>query len=151
MSISKISSIVLYGLVAVSVILLALFYFGNDVAGTEGTRMEEPVITNTILTWAYILGIVSAVFALGFTVVNIFTNAKATKKAAITVGILLVLVLIAYGFASDQLMELGVNYDGPDNNPDTLERVGTGLITMYLLLGVAVVSILYSEVSKYFK
>ena len=42
-------------------------------------------------------------------------------------------------------------YSGTDNVPSVLKKVGTGLISMYILLGLAVLTIVYTEISKYFK
>jgi uncharacterized membrane protein YuzA (DUF378 family) len=53
--ISKIITISLYVLMGISVVLMLIFYFGSDVPGTADTPMREPVVTETILTWAYVL------------------------------------------------------------------------------------------------
>jgi len=51
MTISKISTYLLYGLLLVSVIFIGWFFFGGFVAGTEGTNFAEPLVTNKILVW----------------------------------------------------------------------------------------------------
>lgn len=149
MSMSKFLSILQYVLLALAALVFIFFYFGNVVPGTEGTRYEEPEITNTALLFAYVLGGVSAVLVLVFTIMNIFTNKKNAIKTGITVGIFLVIVLVASFMSSDSLAGMGAKFE--DVSVQTLKRVGTGLITMYLLIGLAIVSIIYSEIARYFK
>ncbi len=50
----------------ISLVLVAIFFFGGFREGTEGTSLAEPVITNTILRWSYVLFIIAAFFALVF-------------------------------------------------------------------------------------
>jgi len=149
MSMSKFLSVLQYVLLALAALVFILFYFGNVVPGTEGTRYEEPVITNTALLFAYVLGGASAILVLVFTILNIFTNKKNAIKTGITVGIFLVIVLVASFMATDSLAGMGAKFE--EVSVQTLKRVGTGLITMYLLIGLAIVSIVYSEIARYFK
>ena len=49
MAISKISQYFLWALMAVSLVLVGIFFFGGFVEGTEDTSLAEPLITETIL------------------------------------------------------------------------------------------------------
>ena len=42
-------------LMALTLVFAILFYFGGVVEGTEGTRYEEPLITNSFILFTYIL------------------------------------------------------------------------------------------------
>jgi len=147
---TKIINIILWVLMGVSVILVVLFYFGSVVPGTEGSNMEEPVITETLLRWAYIMAIGATIVALGFSIVNLISNPKALKQSLIMVGIGAVLVFAAYFLADDQILNMP-GYEGTQNIPGTLKFAGTFLWLAYILAGLAVISIVYSEVAKYFK
>lgn len=147
---SKIISIVLWVLMGISIILLVLFYFGKVVPGTEDTNLHEPVITQTFLVWAYILGGITAGLALIFPIINVILNPKSAKKGLFVILGVVVLIFIAYSLASDHVLNIP-GYDGKDNVTKTLKFTGTGLITMYILAGLAVLSIIYSEIAKYFK
>ncbi len=147
---AKIVSYILYALLLISVVLVGLFYFGKVVPGTEGTNMEEPVITKTILLWAGILAGLTALLSLIFPIINMVTNPKAIKRTVITLVGVAVLIFIAWLLASDALLDMP-HYEGKDNVPKTLKLAGTGLFTTYILAGLAVLSILYSEIVKYFK
>ncbi len=148
--IRKIISIILYVLMGVSIVLVALFYFGKVVPGTEGTNMEEPVITGKILVWAAILVVITAGLALIFPIINLVTNIKSAKRGLFTLLGVAVLIFIAYTLASNEVLSIP-GYNGTDNIPGILKLAGTGLFTTYILAGLAVLSILYSEIANYFK
>jgi hypothetical protein len=150
MSLSRITSILSYLLAGVSIVLFAMFYFGGKVPGTAGTSMEEPLITETILYWAYIMVGIASVAAMVFPIANMIMNPKNGKKTLIGLGTGLVVIFIAYQFSSGEVMNIS-GYDGPDNVPLTLKLTDTGLYTTYILASLAIVLILYSEVSKYGK
>ena len=137
MKLSKITSIILYVLLGVSAILGILFYT-NSIS-------EEPLID---IMYVYVA--IAAVFALGFPIYQLFTNPKGALNTLIGLGIMGVIVLIAYSMASDQVLNL-VGYDGPDNVPSTLKTVGTGLITTYILFFLALLSIAVTEIYNAFK
>jgi hypothetical protein len=58
---SKLSQYILWALMAISLVLIGIFFFGGFVEGTEGTSLAEPLITETILRWAYILLVITLV------------------------------------------------------------------------------------------
>ncbi len=147
---AKIVSYILYTLMIVSVVLAVLFYFGKVVPGTEGTNMHEPVVTKTILLWAGILAGLTALLSLVFPIINMVTHPKAIKRTVITLVGVAVLIFVAWILASDVVLDMP-HYEGKDNVPKTLKLAGTGLYTTYILAGLAVLSILYSEIVKYFK
>jgi hypothetical protein len=149
-TIRKTISIILYVLMGISVVLVALFYFGKLVPGTEGTNMEEPVITGKILIWAAMLVILTAGLALIFPIINLVANPKSAKSGLFILLGVAVLIFIAYTLASNEVLEIP-GYIGKDNIPGILKIAGTGLFTTYILTGLAMLSILYSEISKYFK
>jgi hypothetical protein len=133
----------------ISVILVVLFYFGGVVPGTEGPN-PEPKITDVILKYAYVLVIIAALFAILFPLIQLFLHPQNLKKVLITIGAVAVIVLVSRSLASDEILTL-TGYTGSDNVPSVLKNVGNGLITMYILLGLAILSILYSEIAKFFK
>jgi len=147
---SKIVTYFLYALMLISVVLVILFYFGKVVPGTEDTNFEEPVITKTILLWAGILVGLTAVLSLVFPLINVVTNPKAAKGTLFTLIGAAILIFIAWILASDAVLDMP-HYEGKDNVPKTLKLAGTGLFTTYILAGLAILSILYSEIAKYFK
>ncbi len=143
-------SIILWVLLGISLLLVGLFYFGGAIPGTEGTNMYEPKITETLLNWAYVMVIATIVIALGFSIVNLITYPKALKQSIFILLGVGVLVIVSYYLASDQILSMP-GYDGNENVPKTLKSVGTGLYLTYIIFGIAFLTIVYSEVAKYFK
>ena len=135
---------------AISLVLVVIFFFGGYVEGTEGTSIAEPFITETILKWSYVLLIITAVILIGFQLVFMFTNLKALKRVGIILGIAAVFIFGSYQLADDTVMNL-IQYTGPDNVPGTLQTVGTALIFTYILGVLAIVAILYSSIANLFK
>jgi hypothetical protein len=135
---------------AISLVLIGIFFFGGFVEGTEGTSLAEPLITETILRWAYILLIITLVAVLGFMLVSMFSSVKALKRTGIILGVAAVLIFISYQLADDTVLNL-IQYSGPDNVPKTLKIVDTALIFTYILGITAVVSILYTAIANIFK
>jgi uncharacterized membrane protein len=133
-------------LLAISAVLAILFYGGPETTSAAG---EHPVYTNYILIWAAILGAIAGISALLFQLVNMIKHPKKAKGSLIGILILIVLVLLGYAFASS--IPLDFTKPNPNNVPETLKQVGTGLITMYILLGLGILSIVYTEVSKAIK
>ena len=146
----RIITILLYILFAISIIFTVIFYSGKVVEGTEGTNFEEPVVTNLMLKWGYLLFIIAAAATLFFSVYYLVTHPKQAVRALIVLGAVVVVVLIAYLFASDVPLNMAT-YEGTDNVPRTLKWVGTGMNVTIILGIVAFVTMIASEVIKAFK
>lgn len=112
--------------------------------------MHEPTITKTILLWAGILAGITALLSLVFPIINMVTNPGSIKKTLITLVGVAILLFVAWLLASDEILDMP-HYEGKDNVPSTLKLAGTGIITAFILAVLAILSILYSEIVKYFK
>lgn len=144
---TRILSILEYLLLIVSAVIILVFYFGPTMqVGAE----EVPRITETALYWTYALLGVAALSTIVFSLVKIFQQPKNAKVSFISIGVMAIVVLIAYSLASDSVLSL-TGYEGEFNTPTALQWSGTGLITMYVFLGMAVLAILYTEIAGYFK
>ncbi|MGM0530647.1 MAG: hypothetical protein ACQER7_04790 [Bacteroidota bacterium] len=130
-------------LLAGSVILGVLYYAGGEMTG------GEPVYTNHILIWGAILAGLAGLMALIFPLIQIIAQPKRGKGTLIGIAGLVILVFIAYNLASAE--QLNFTSPNPNNVPHILKQVGTGLITLYLLIGVGIGAILFTEASKSFK
>ncbi len=156
-NISKITSVLLYLFMAVSVILLVLFY-KTTAEIPEDTNFDGQIahyggILDTIMYWAYVLLGLATVAALLFPLVRLFTRPKEAVRSLISFAIIAVVVFIAYMLADDTVFTAAElpGYRGADNEPDTLKFAGTMLWSTYLLLFGVIASILYVEISKVFK
>jgi hypothetical protein len=147
---SKILKILTWVLMAVTIVFAVIFYLGNIVPGTEGTRIEEPTITQSFLVWAYILFLLTAGVTLFFSIVNFVVNPKGAKKSLVGLVAAIAIIVISYLLSDDTLLNMPF-YDGKDNVPGTLKFVDTTLFTAYILVGIAFLSILWSSISRVFK
>ena len=128
---------------AISVILGILYYTGGEMTG------GEPVYTNHILIWAAILAVIAAGMSLLFPLAQIISHPAKGRGTLIGILGLVVVVLVAYGLASPEPLEFTT--PNPNNVPTVLKNSGAGLITMYLLVGIGLVAIVFTEISKSFK
>jgi hypothetical protein len=108
--------------------------------------------TDLALKWAYILLVLTALAAVVFPLINLVTNMKALLRTLMILAGAAVLVLISYFVFSNGTPINIVGYAGTDNSdPGVLRMVGTSLYLTYILFGVTILSILYSEIAKLFK
>ena len=147
---SKILKILTWVLMAITIVFALIFYLGNIVPGTEGTRIEEPTITKSFLVWAAILFILTTGVTVFFSIANFVVNPKGAKKSLVALVAAVVIIAIAFLFADDTILNMPF-YDGKDNVPNTLKFVDTTMFTAYILVGLAFLSIIWSAVSRVFK
>jgi hypothetical protein len=146
----KLTMYLSWALMALTLIFAVLFYVGGVVEGTAGTRYEEPKVTNSFIFYTYILIGITLLLTIAFSVRNLILNPKGLKMSLVALGIGVVLVIIAALLADDTVLNLP-HYKGEGNVPRTLLWTDIGLYVAYFLTGLAIIAILYSEVSKYFK
>ena len=108
--------------------------------------------TDYALGWAYILLALAAIAAVLFPLITIVTDIKAILRLlAVLAGAAVLVILSYFVFASDATIDI-LGYTGTDNSdPVTLKWIGTGLFSTYIIFGLALISILYSEVANLFK
>ncbi|NOY38086.1 MAG: hypothetical protein GXO83_11005 [Chlorobi bacterium] len=148
--INKIVNIILWVLLGISVVFGVFFYLGKVVPGTEGTNIQEPVVTNAMLTWAYVLFGITLVITLVFSIINVIANPANAKKGLISVLFIGVVFVAGYFLASDTPLNMP-GYEGSGNIPSVIKWVGTGLNAAYILAVLAILAIFYVEIAKIFK
>lgn len=153
-TLSKLGTILLYVLMGVSVVLAIVFYMDVSELPSDATReMEMEVLdssVNLFLGWGAFLVGFSALATLVFAVVGWISQPKKAVRALISIALLAIVVLIAYFMADATPLNLPA-YDGTGNTPEWNKFAGTGLISMYILLGLAVLSIFSSGLIKLIK
>lgn len=143
-AITKYISILLYALLGISVLLGIYFY------------LDKETVTPIIIIWTYILFGIGAVSTIVFSLMGLFISKKAAKRSLVSIGVIAVIVLLGYLFASGEVLQFPGHekffYEEDSMDPNAFSRiVGTGLYTMYIFGIVAILSMIYSEVSKLFK
>ena len=153
--ISRISRWTLYALTAVTLALLAAFFFGGSVLPenqfSELVGLPEPNFTNGILYWIYaLLGItILAVFAfsiVGF-INNFINNRKKALNSLVMLVIFAVLLIIAYSIGDGTQLNI-LGYEGPDNVTARLKMTDMWIYSVYILMGLVILSMLLSPLIK---
>lgn len=145
----KIIKIFLYVLMGVSAVFIVFFYFGGVVEGTAGTEYEQPVVTEAFIIWAYILAGLALLFTILFPLIRMILNPQHAKKTGIGIVVVALVVFVSYQLASDEPLQLAAESEW--NTPEVVQWAGAGLGTLYTLLALAFLSILYTELVRFFK
>ncbi|MCL1821791.1 MAG: hypothetical protein FWG22_03100 [Prolixibacteraceae bacterium] len=145
---SRLVTIVLWVLVAISAILVV-----SLMVNISDNRYDPSMggWINTNLTWSYILMFGCAGVAIIASIIQMFLDKGTAFKGLISLGFMLVIVLIAYLFASDTMPQFfGVNKFIQDGTltPKIAKLIDTGLYTTYLLFGVTLLAIIWSGISQ---
>lgn len=148
--VEKIVTIILWALILISTVLVVslMVNIGEDTDPTMGKWI------NSNLVWAYILVGLGAGIAILAGLFHAITDRSAAKKSAISIVFLGAVVLVAYLVASPAIPQFpGVNKFVTDGTLTTSisKWIDTGLYATYILLGIAILSILFSSVTRLFK
>lgn len=100
------------------------------------------------LIGSYILVGVAIVAAVILPLINSLSDLSTLAKSGVGILILLVLFGISYAIAGDEVTAVYTKYKV---DAGVSKMVGGSLIMMYLLTGVALVGIVYTEISKIIK
>ncbi len=141
---NKLIRILFIVLIAVSALFGLMFYFGGDIPGTE-----QPVYTQLFIVWGYILTGLAVILTVAFPIFQMIRNPKDIKKSLLGILAIAVVVFVAYMFASTEPIRFAGNNEY--NISNVLKYVGTGIYTMYFLVGIAMLSVFYTEIVNMFK
>jgi hypothetical protein len=97
---------------------------------------------------AYILFGIALIAAIVLPLMNTLKNPSVLIKSGISLAGLLVIFAIAYGIADDKVNTLAASMD---QTAGSVKLIGAGLIVFYITLGISVVGLIYSEVTKALK
>lgn len=147
--ISKFVTILLWVLLLVSAVLVVSM-MANITENEADPAMSSWLNTNLI--WAYVLMATGAGVAVLAGLFHMVTDISAAKKGLISLVILGAVVVVAYLLSSDTMPQfLGVQrFINQGLTQQTVKLIDTGLIITYILLGLAVLSIVLSPVTRLF-
>ncbi|PIF05471.1 MAG: hypothetical protein CSA36_06530 [Draconibacterium sp.] len=147
----KIVTIILWVLIVISAILVVSLLVNISENETDAT-MGGWISTN--LVWAYVLIALGAGIAILAGLFQMITNKAAAKRGLISLVFMAAVVLVAYFLASPEIPKFpGVDkfINNGTLNETVAKLVDTGLIATYIFLGIAILAIVYSSVSRVFK
>jgi hypothetical protein len=146
-TLSKYLNILTYVMLGLTVIFVAMFYFGGEVVGAA---YPTPVYTDSLIYWASTLFYITVGLSILFPIIQLVTNPKGAIKGLAGLAGLGLIILLAYSMSDATLLNLP-GYTGEDNSPGSLQFADTILYTMYVLGVGAIVSIVATETMRKFR
>lgn len=156
MAVTKIhrtSRITLYIAIAISLVVMGLFYLGGQVPEAQKivAGQSQPTFTDIVLYWCYVILAITIVVLILFAIVGFFTSLKDNPKKALgglvaLVGIA-VLLIITYVIGDGTLLNIP-GYSGNDNNPTTLRMTDMWIYSVYVMLALTILAIILSPIFK---
>lgn len=143
----KISSIILYLLLAIGAVALILFFWLGVTPETASLKNKEFYFTDEALLLSYIFVAIAAVLAIVFPVINIFSHPKGALGVVVGLLIFVGVIALAYAFSSNEIIP-GLNHSG--NVESTVKLVDAGLKTCYIFGAVAFLGIIFTEIGGIF-
>lgn len=111
--------------------------------------MENTVEIGLYLS--YFMFAIAAIGAIVLPLVNSMSQPKKLVNGLIAIGALLVVFLISWGIAGDELRTLYIDAESPIATAGMSKLVGGTITMVYVLMGIAVVGIVYTEITKAIK
>ena len=142
--VEKISKIVLWSLIGISIVVMALFLLvGYDTPYEENPKQVDPQMTDLLLVWTYILIFATIIITIGAVIYG-FVNGSNKSKHEDT-GMASKAGLIV-GFANkDEVMLI----NGKDwNIPSDIILTDTSIIAIVVLLIVTIIATVYSMITS---
>ena len=116
-------------LLGITLIIIAVFFRNSQDMGNIGMY----------LSWAYILLVIAIVLSIGLPFMYIAQKPKMLKKTLMSLSALLAVLAISYLLASDTPIKL---FNGEFSSTTDSKLAGISLNAMYILVGIAVLSLL---------
>ncbi len=108
----------------------------------------DNILIDIGLYLAYGLLILAVLAALVFPIMYIAKNPGESKYSLISIAIIIVIFLIGYVLSTGDTSGIFEKYG---INPSQFKVIGGGLIVVYVLAAIAVVSLIYSEIKSLFR
>ncbi|MCS6968727.1 MAG: hypothetical protein RMJ44_08155 [Cytophagales bacterium] len=110
--------------------------------------MEDYGWVGWALYLMYILLFVAIAAAIILPIIKSLDQPKTLIRSGIGIGILLLIFFICYAIADDTVLQ-NKAYEGI--TPSTSKLVGAALLMLYVMFFGAIIAVVYSEISKFFK
>lgn len=155
--IQKVSGTVLYVMLAITLVILGMFFFGGETPLDQrlvATAMEEPAQTDALIYWMYILFGIAVIITIAAAIYQFVTGFIDSPMTAIKslLGLILIIVVlvISWAMGSDQPLVMP-GYDGAENVPFWLKLTDMFLYTIYIMMGAMILLIFGFGIAKKFK
>jgi len=108
----------------------------------------DQIISDYGLMAAYLLAILAAAAAILMPLIKSIGNPKSLLGTAIGLAFLAILFVIGYSLAGAEVKPMYANFNV---DSDISKMIGGVLTMFYILFGLALLSIVFTEVSKFFR
>lgn len=139
--------------IAISLVVLGLYYLGGQVPAQERlvADMSQPKFTDIVLYWAYALLGFTIVVLIGFAIADFFRRLKESPKKALSGLLVLVglaaMFFVTYAMGDGTLLNIP-GYEGKDNVPPTLKLTDMWLYSSYIMLVISLLAIVILPLFK---
>ncbi len=153
----KISSIVLWVSIAISVVLAIMFFVGGDEPATLSTGGETttPVWTDQLMYWVYAIVLIGVallvIFAIKTLITMFQTDAKAATKSLCTVLAFVALMVVCYVMSPSTEFSRIVNGETQTFSEVEMKMTDMWLYSIYTLVALTVVLVVGFGVKKLIK
>ncbi len=137
------NQILMFAFMAIGLILMIMTM---AIEVTDDGECANCGVEGLFIGFTYFLLAITVIAALGGTVMTAIANPKKLTGSAIGIGAMVVVFVISYALASGEVYE---SYGSVTES--TSRMVGAGLFTFYILLVLAVLSIIYASISRMIK
>lgn len=145
--IALITKIISWVIMGASIIVALVFFF--RISGAEADM--EVIIAAPYINWAIILLLIGAVLAVVFPLVHFILNPKNIAKVIVSLGVLAAVFLTAYLLSDTTPIVTATSALEPNfSDPAVLKLADTGIIATYILLGTALLALLFTGVRGIF-
>ena len=141
----KVNQIGMFAFMGIGLILM-IMTMTMDIVVAEDGSCDNCGIVGGFIGMSYVLLGIAMVAALAGSVMTAVSDPKKMTGAGIGIGAMIVVFILSFLISSDEVLEA---YG--DITATTSQMVGAGLITFYILLILAVLSIIYASVSRMLK
>ena len=156
--IQKVSGTVLYVMLAITLVILGMFFFGGETPLDQrlvaDTAMEEPAQTDALIYWMYILFGIAVIITIAAAIYQFVTGFIDSPMTAIKslLGLILIIVVLVISWAMGSDLPLVMpGYDGAENVPFWLKLTDMFLYTIYIMMGAMILLIFGFGIAKKFK
>ena len=156
--IQRVSGLALTVMLLITLVILGLFFFGGEASMDQRVvsdpALSQPLYTDAILYWNYILfvlGVVAIVIGVVYQFGSMFADSPKTALKSLVGIIALVLVLVITWAAGSTETLVIPGYEGTENVPFWLKLTDMFLYTIYIEVGAMAVLMLGFGIMKKIK
>ena len=156
--IQRVSGLALTVMLLITLVILGLFFFGGEASMDQRVvsdpALSQPLYTDAILYWNYILfvlGVVAIVIGVVYQFGSMFADSpKAALKSLIGIVALVLILVVTWAAGSGEPLVIP-GYEGTENVPFWLKLTDMFLYTLYIEVGVMILLMLGFGIMKKIK